>query len=579
MLTGMVLVLLTWVMLTCLVFLTGLRAALSFEKARPTTDTWRASLWFGVAGLTLTVGIASLAWPLEGSFSAVLVLSVGLALGCLGLLRLRAAGGADRSVPRRLGSAGRLTVLALAGVVCFEAAAVLGPVTNYDTGLYHWGAIRYVAEHGTIPGLANLYFPFGYANAWFPNAAMLGNGPWQADGFRLLNGLLIVLVSADVVLRLYRPMRWGTWTMLIGIAACFMPLIGIADFWVASPTSDTAVMLLTLVTVAALADTLSDGAARDRAIVIVTSCLLVAIRPTMLPFALAAILIVCWRTRNRGPRSRERFSRSQMTGISLFLLTLVVVQVLRDRLLSGWLLYPLSIWNFDVPWLAQDPTAQRDATLAAARNPLAADQWAVAHSWEWIVPWFWARWSLWETYLFLILTGAALACVIVARRRGVLRDPRLLVISAAPSALGLLAWFLVSPPSYRFAWGPLFTLPIVVLAGAWTSLASGRSRRTSWSVISIATVLVGVTAFSALFRLDASTLDVARVWAMGSIRLEYAVAQLPAAPVEIRPTTGGLDLQVPTQGDQCWTRYPLCTPFPDQALSWLGTDLAGGLRR
>ena len=60
--------------------------------------------------------------------------------------------------------------MALAAAVVYLAVAALGPVTNYDSGLYHLGAIRYAADFATIPGLANLYFPFGYGNAEFPLA-------------------------------------------------------------------------------------------------------------------------------------------------------------------------------------------------------------------------------------------------------------------------------------------------------------------------------------------------------------------------------------------------------------------------
>ena len=79
----------------------------------------------------------------------------------------------------------------LAVAVMYLAAAALGPVTNYDSWLYHLGAIKYAGDFATIPGLSNLYFPFGYNTSLYPLGAFLGNGPWAGGGYRLANGLIV----------------------------------------------------------------------------------------------------------------------------------------------------------------------------------------------------------------------------------------------------------------------------------------------------------------------------------------------------------------------------------------------------
>jgi hypothetical protein len=127
--------------------------------------------------------------------------------------------------------------------ILYFAFAALGPVTNYDSGLYHLGAIRYSTEYSAIPGLANLYFPFGYSNAQVPLAALLSNGPWGFNGFRLLNGFLITLVGFDLFLRVLSGSRVrrfgpGVYVLLVGLVVALIPLIALADFWVASTTQD-----------------------------------------------------------------------------------------------------------------------------------------------------------------------------------------------------------------------------------------------------------------------------------------------------------------------------------------------------
>lgn len=100
------------------------------------------------------------------------------------------------------GRPGLWAVALAAGLVtAYLAAAALGPVTNYDSGLYHLGAISYAGDYATIPGLADIYQAFGYNTSEFPFAAFLGNGPWDGQGFRMASGLIVTVMSADLVLR------------------------------------------------------------------------------------------------------------------------------------------------------------------------------------------------------------------------------------------------------------------------------------------------------------------------------------------------------------------------------------------
>ncbi len=150
------------------------------------------------------------------------------------------------------------TVLIIAAV--FLAFAALGPVTNYDTGLYHLGAIKYASEYSTITGLANLYFPFGYNTSLYPFAAFLGNGPWGSEGFRLANGLIVAVLICDLVLRLFasrgdlRRLSVGSWILFVAVLIALVPLVALSDYWVTSPSSDAPVMLLTFASCAYLAD-------------------------------------------------------------------------------------------------------------------------------------------------------------------------------------------------------------------------------------------------------------------------------------------------------------------------------------
>lgn len=143
----------------------------------------------------------------------------------------------------------------------FLAAAALGPVTNFDSGLYHLSAIAHAAECAAIPGLANLYAPPGYSNAGFPLAAVSESGPWTGEGDRLLNGLIISMVLVDLAIKWAQPRQTArAFGRLVSAIVLVIPMVALSDYWVTSPLQDSAEFA---VTIAATALVMS-RAARER---------------------------------------------------------------------------------------------------------------------------------------------------------------------------------------------------------------------------------------------------------------------------------------------------------------------------
>ncbi len=79
------------------------------------------------------------------------------------------------------------------------------------------------------------------------------------------------------------------------------------------------------------------------------------------------------------------------------------------------------------------------------------------------------------------------------------------------------------------------------------------------TALGVAVPIVGVVAFSALARFDASGLTEQRTWSLG-VDVPYAVAPVPPAAVREAALSSGLEVLIPTESDQCWSAYPLCTP-------------------
>ena len=586
--TGTALVLLTWGVAALLVTGVGLPIALLSDRAAPALSAVRAALWWGVAASVIVIPAIGLLMPLRSAQAAAAYLTIFVLMATCGLLLLRTRW---RRAPANHGRTTRSTwavLVSLCVVTIYQAFKALGPVTNYDTGLYHLGAIKYAGDYATIPGLANLFFPFGYNNTQFPLAAIMGNGPWDGVGYRLLNGLFLVLVFTDLALRLWqRRFTWGTFTLLVGVGAVAIPLVAIADFWVASPTSDTVILLLTIVSTSYLADFLSSTHQRSLhgSVAVVTVIVMVSMRPTMLFFAAATLLIVVATLVRRGGLSGINATAWGLLGATA--VAVACTQALRDHHLSGWLLYPLSIANFDVPWLALDPTVPRDATLAAARDPSAPDQYEVAHSWTWIPIWFGRLWQQWETYFLLVGLLTALVVGLLARRAiGFPRHPWRIAGCMLPSGVAVVAWFSVSPPSFRFIWGSLFCLAFVPLGAALAQLHRERTRlpspfrlSTPLTLVSVSLVLVSVTGYSALFRNQADSITESRSWTVGQLTLPYAITPIPRPPVKQETMLSGLVLTTPLEGDQCWDNYPLCSFSMGNNIDLIGPTIQEGFIR
>ncbi len=172
----------------------------------------------------------------------------------------------------------------------------------------------------------------------------------------------------------------------------------------------------------------------------------------------------------------------------------------------------------------------------------------------------------------------------IAVRRS--KESRLLaraLLSTAPSLVAAVTWWVATPPSYRFAWGALFTLATVPLGWALWSLSttSGRDTaerhpRVNHLVILMTLPVFVVAAYSSVFRLDWGAIDQPGSFDIG-IEIPVSLSPVVDVPVSEMTLESGLTVLRPTDSDQCWTNYPLCTPSPDSSLSAIDGQWPKGL--
>lgn len=304
---GIALVITTWACYILSFIAVGLPLALLETRGRLTSSAIRSAGWLGLVvflllAMTMNFFVALRSELVAVGWIAAVVLGLLLSL----IMQQHSVEPWHVSWRRSRSRANwvRVAVVsALALVIVVLAGLTLGPATSFDTGLYHLGAIFYAAEYPTIPGLANLYFPFGYSNSFFSLAAAMTSGPFGLDAWRLANGLLVAMLVGDLVLRVGERRRGqGLYASALAVFVAIALTMPQGDGWIASPTPDTATLVAAFVTIVYSVDALSSPRVNrlSIAVALAGATWTATMRPTMIAFSAmiaGTILVREWRRR------------------------------------------------------------------------------------------------------------------------------------------------------------------------------------------------------------------------------------------------------------------------------------------
>ncbi|MHC5077180.1 MAG: LIC_10190 family membrane protein, partial [Planctomycetota bacterium] len=200
-------------------------------------DRFVVSVWLGIiviSNVLLSISIFSRLSPF-----VFLIVSFGLLLSSMilsgnNLLKILHS---HISLPLIFG------FMALLLAISFVSTQV---VTWYDTGVYHFGAIKWLSKYGTVPGLALIYYGFGYATSWFALAAPFNNGILEARSCTVTGGLAFVMFIVHFCICLVRIITQRAWMedwFLVISSLLALLLITRYEIYI-SPSTDLPVMIL-----------------------------------------------------------------------------------------------------------------------------------------------------------------------------------------------------------------------------------------------------------------------------------------------------------------------------------------------
>lgn len=448
----------------------SLLAGLVFRAAGPRA-LLQASIWTGALALFLFTLMLNFVAGLAGTLGVLLV-SLWLVGGCLafGLWAICHRRDLNFAISRsmRLDNWPALLValVAFSGLVA-AAFFATGEPMDADAGIYRMGAINYAADFRVVPGLANLHDRFGFNSALWPIAALFENGLWATNGFRIVTGFFLLLMVLDLLFRIVVPRERTPGDYYTVLALAFIGWIILSDTgrWLPSPAQDIVAFVLFSVAVAYVLDFIKPSTRTwvYAAVGVIAASLAGAVRPLgwlLVPLGLVAMGLAL--RLGRAPGSGwpgARLVLSVTGGASLLLVALVV----RDIVLSGWVLFPLDAFPVPVDWQAPEPTLTSRWITAYARDPT-GDASVVLASNSWIAKWVPTFLNSREARVLTLAVGAAIIPLFWRTGRHAWRQSMPNVaIGLIPVFGALLAWF-VTAPDVRFGWGALFGVCAVPLA-------------------------------------------------------------------------------------------------------------------
>lgn len=331
---------------------------------KPSTSS-ALTVWLGFCSVLLVLETVHLMFPIDWKVSLV-VLIVGL----VGVRIARPRFGSDKwRVAGRWLRDRPLYAALLVAVFCFWSLRAMEIPLNYDSGLYHFGSIRWLNEEPIVLGLANLHWRLALNQSYFGFIALLNIAPYWNKGYAA-SGLLLLLLTAITLYQVTArsPVIWRC--VLFGLFFVYLNQLAGS---VSNPAPDFAVMLLEIVIFLYLYEFIAGQWSDNELsqwhvpVLMLLSLSIVTVKLSSVAYAAATVVLTTYRVLKLKPEFGTMFVR--LFGILTFC---SLIHVVRSLLLSGVPLFPSAISGFwTLPWAIPRGIVEFESALiyAWAREP------------------------------------------------------------------------------------------------------------------------------------------------------------------------------------------------------------------
>ncbi len=338
---------------------------------------------------------------------------------------------------------------------------------QYDTGLYHAQAIRWIEEYGVVPGLGNLHMRLAYNSAFMCLQALFSLEWLVGQSMHSLNGFfcLCALLYTFGTVRIPGKERWQTSDLL----KCIMVLYVVDKrYSIASSGTDIWAMLLILYICTKWCE-LSE--CREEETAPWCYVCLVGVYALTVKLSAAAIVILVFYPLYLLIR-RKAFREILYNGIMA--LGIVMPYLIRNVIISGYLIYPYAgIDLFSVDW-KMDPEILHSDSFDIKMWGRGYTQLGEYNDslFGWIPEWF-----LSQTVgnRILLIVGAVCTLWIVSRIWKQIVEKRYEYAAILTASVVCLVFWLMAAPLIRY--GQVYMLIVIAFAfGGWTENADVSKR-------------------------------------------------------------------------------------------------------
>jgi hypothetical protein len=400
--------------------------------------------------------------------------------------------------------------------------------------------------HRLPPGLGNLAAPFAYNQSFFLWCALLEVGPFPGRGTHVTNALFVVALLARVLLGLSRLVKSRACAPVDAFYGAILPGVvplGL-DINLTSPSPDIAVWTIGIVMAGELLRFLTTG--RRFADVAALATLVAIAPPLKLSLGgLAATTGLVGGFAWQWARPRDASPVRATVVITTIVLLGAGGWMLRGALLSGYPLYPSTVFAVSADWAVPYDTVVAESKLIRYWNGVEDGWWVAWRDPNWFIRWLpTLDWIRADVLTPLGIAGVALLVGLVLRlvQRGV---PRAMSALVLVPTFGSIVYCIAAAPRARY---PASAYWVLAVQATWvalpaTVLAEGHA------AVRRLVALVAIALTAVFLRTDEPIVTPLRDFEP-HVKAVLTTAELPS----------GLVIHEPAHM-QCWDAPLPCTAF------------------
>jgi hypothetical protein len=445
-----------------------------------------------------------------------------------------------------------------------------GEVRPYDAGLYHLQSVRWIKQYPIVPGLGNLHSRLAFNNSNFLFAAMLEQNIFFLKSFRTTNSLLLLVLIMHLSVSGFRVLvKINPWDGKISKGCeevqsyeifellLFPSVINIVlRGSTASLSPDIPIFILGIVLAVGLLRLMAQEVNSRKILffIFIIAVLGITIKMSFFVFAFLSVIIAFVLLGKKKNRKDLLKSIPFLRAVLVFSALILITWLIRNIILSGYLVYPSTLISFPVEWRlpAEKVVSEARWIRSWARLPGSSPE-VVLSNWNWIKPWVSKIFS--KEYIFdilvpiaLILEGVILLCLNRLKCKNKKISYELLLFLILP-LVNLVFWFF-SAPSVRFAGSSFWILGVGIFVLSVLRFDNLRKSK----VILFSNFLI-----ISFLGIGEQVPDLLR-------NINLKVQSVPVERMKTFKTNSGLIIYVPEKGNQCWDFKLPCTPYPKSDL-------------